>query len=95
MKHAWTKREAWGKATAGLIGGLLAYTLSGIALGAVLPRLGLSMQVALASATVLAAPIWTAIMLWVLFAVNARSAWLRAGGTVLVLGVVTGASKLL
>ncbi|MEL6339560.1 MAG: hypothetical protein AAFP04_08950 [Myxococcota bacterium] len=95
MKHAWTKREAWGKATAGLIGGLLAYALCGTALGAGLPRLGLSMEVALASATVLAAPVWTALMLWALFAATARSAWLRAGGTVFVLGLVTTAAKLL
>jgi hypothetical protein len=89
MKHDWTQGEAWGKGTAAVLGGFLAFILFGLALGTALPRLGMPVGVAVALSVALSIPVWCAFIGWAVLAPSGRSAWLRVGGTAVLLGVVT------
>ncbi|MEO0558731.1 MAG: hypothetical protein AAF170_11180 [Bacteroidota bacterium] len=92
MKHNWTKGEGWGKGTAGVFGGFVAFILFGLSLGTALPDLGVPIGVAVAIAVALSVPVWTGLILWAVLAPSGRGAWLRMGATSLVLGAVTAIS---
>ncbi|NBB73083.1 MAG: hypothetical protein GVY35_05315 [Bacteroidetes bacterium] len=89
MKHDWTKGEAWGKGTAALLGGFVVFILFGLALGTALPALGLPVGIAVALSVALSVPVWCAIIGWAVLAPSGRGAWLRIGGTAVLLGAVT------
>ncbi|MEM1041044.1 MAG: hypothetical protein AAGI91_00295 [Bacteroidota bacterium] len=95
MKHDWTKGEGWGKGTAVFFGGFLGFVLFGLALGTVLPDLGVPIGVAVALGVVLSAPVWIGLGVWAVLAPSGRGAWLRVGGTVVVLGAVTATAYFL
>lgn len=79
MKHPWTKAEAWGKATAALLGGFVLFVAVSLAMPILLPRLGLSLPASLALSTALSVPIWMGVMVGAAVAPNGRSAWFRIG----------------
>jgi hypothetical protein len=89
MKHDWTTGEAWGKGTAAVLGGFVAFILFGLALGTALPDLGLSVDVAVALSVALSVPVWAVLIGWAVLAPTGRGAWLRVGGTAVLLGAVT------
>ncbi|MEM6645127.1 MAG: hypothetical protein AAF730_02635 [Bacteroidota bacterium] len=89
MKHDWTRGEAWGKATAAFFGGLVGFILFGLAVGTVLPDLGIPIGVAVAISVVVSMPVWTGFVVWAVLAPSGRGAWLRVGGTSLVLAGIT------
>jgi hypothetical protein len=79
MKRAWSRGEAWGKATAAIVGGGLLFVAVLVGVGAALSRGGAT---ASASATV---AVWFAFLTWptmavvVLLARDARRAWAGTG----------------
>lgn len=89
MKHDWTRGEAWGKGTAASLGGFLAFVLFGLALGTVLPLVGVPIDVAVSLSVLLSMPFWAGLMAWAVLAPSGQGAWLRIGATSLVLGGVT------
>ena len=89
MKHTWTIGEGWGKGTAALLGGFVAFIVFGLALGTALPDLGVPIGVAVALSVVLSVPVWAGLIVWAVLAPSGRGAWLRIGGTSLVLGGIT------
>jgi hypothetical protein len=95
MKYDWTKAEAWGKGTAALLGGFGAFVLFGLALGTALPELGVSVGVAVALGAALSVPVWCVLIGWAVLAPSGGGAWLRVGGTAVLLGIVTALASLL
>ncbi|MGC4082793.1 MAG: TonB-dependent receptor [Vicinamibacterales bacterium] len=95
MKHAWSRGEAWGKATAAIVGGALLFLLVLVSVGAALSRAGAT---ASASAT---AAVWCAFLVWPTMAVvallarDARSAWARTAIICTVATVVTVLARVL
>jgi hypothetical protein len=89
MKHDWSTGEAWGKGTAAFLGGFLAFILFGLALGTALPSLGVPVDTAVALSVALSVPVWCVLIGWAIVAPSGRGAWLRIGGTALLLGLVT------
>ena len=95
MKHKWTRGEVWGKATAALLGGFIAFVLFGLALGEGLPDVGVPVGVAVAVSVALSVPVWVLLIGWVVLAQSGRGAWLRVGGTALLLAAVTALATFL
>lgn len=95
MKHDWTRGEGWGKGTAAGLGGFVAFVLFGLALGTVLPDLGVPVGVAVALSVALSVPVWAGLVLWAVLAPSGRGAWLRVGATSLVLAAVTAVGYVL
>lgn len=95
MKHSWTRGEAWGKATAALLGGFLVFLTSALALCTGLPQLGVSLSAAIGLSVVLCVPAWALASGWAVLAPHGRGAWLRLGLTTLALVAITAAAKLL
>jgi hypothetical protein len=89
MKHDWTSGEAWGKGTAAVLGGFVAFILFGLALGTTVPAFGVPVGVAVATSVVLSVPVWCGLIGWAVLAPTGRGAWLRIGGTVILLALVT------
>ncbi|MEM1094731.1 MAG: hypothetical protein AAGJ10_09015 [Bacteroidota bacterium] len=89
MKHDWTRGEAWGKTTAAFLGGFFGFILFGLAIGTVLPDLGVPIGIAVAISVAVSVPVWTGFVVWAVLAPSGRGAWLRVGGTSLVLAGVT------
>ncbi|MEM9695201.1 MAG: hypothetical protein AAGA56_21845, partial [Myxococcota bacterium] len=67
------------------------FVLFGLALGTVLPHLGVPVGWAVALGVACSVPLWTGLMLWTLLAPSGRGAWLRIGATCVVLGGATAA----
>lgn len=91
MKHAWSSGEAWGKASAAIVGGGSLFVAVLVGTGAALTRAGAT---ASASATV---AVWLAFLTWptmavcVLLARDARRAW---AGTVAAFAVAVAVALL-
>ncbi len=95
MKHAWTRREAWGKATAALFGGLLLFAGFLVFAGAVLPRLGVGVSLSLALGVLLCVPVWAGAAAFATLARSGLRAWLGVGGAALALGMASALALLL
>jgi hypothetical protein len=95
MKHDWTAGEAWGKSTASVVGGFAVFLTFGLAMGTALPRLGVSLPLALALSVVLCVPLWALVAGWAVLAPSGSGAWLRVGGLAALLAGITAAALLL
>lgn len=91
LRHRWTTGEGWVKAVASLVGGFAVFVLTCLWFPLVLPELGLSMEAALALATLLALPGWVGLT----FACLCARRPLGAVAWVLVSTLVLGVSALL
>jgi hypothetical protein len=95
MKHAWTRGEAWGKATAALVGGLVLFVAFSLFTGVVLPRLGVGLSLSVALGVLLGTPVWAAAITGAVLARSGLRAWLLVGGACLAVGGAVAAALVL
>jgi hypothetical protein len=79
VKHDWSRGEAWGRITAGLLGGFALFLGFGLATGLLLPRLGAPMDAVLAFNVVVSVPVWALALGMANLAPSGRGAWFRVG----------------
>ena len=72
MKHAWSRGEAWAKATAVILGSTVLYFALSAFLGRFLP---VERSLAIALALLISIPSWVAVMVAVLLARSGTQAW--------------------
>jgi hypothetical protein len=94
LRHDWRRGEAWGKVTAGLVGGFLFFAAASLWLPTVLPRWGLSIETALALAVLLTVPAWAALIFVTLLARSGRRAWGLTAGLLAFLGLSAALPRL-
>jgi hypothetical protein len=80
VKHTWSRGEAWGKISAGLVGGFALFLGFGMATGLLLPRMGIPLGTVLALNVVVSVPVWAVALGAANLAPSGRGAWLRVGG---------------
>lgn len=79
MKHPWTRSEAWGKGTAAVFGGFLAFLGFTLGLPILFSRAALPLEPALAAVTIAGFPLWMTLMVWAILARSGARAWARVG----------------